>query len=94
MGYQIFTVVFSDGTEQAYVAGNAVDFIEYPVGRGPRDVVGVLPNVGRDQNPLQAPKYYWCLYSDGEVPVHMRQITSEHRRLLPYLRFLLRRLFR
>ena len=33
MGNTIFTVVFSDGSRQAYVAGNAVDFIRYPEGK-------------------------------------------------------------
>jgi hypothetical protein len=46
MGYQIFTVVLSDGTEQAYVAGTAVDFIEYPDGKGPKNVTAGLPHVG------------------------------------------------
>ncbi len=33
MGYTIFTVVFADGSRQAYSTGNAVDFIFYPRGR-------------------------------------------------------------
>lgn len=64
MGYQIFTIVFSDGTKQPYLTGGAVDFVEYPQGKGIKDVITVLPHVGRDQNPLQGPKYYWCLYSE------------------------------
>jgi len=64
MGYQIFTVAFSDGSEQAYLTGNAVDFIEFPQGKGPKDVVAVHPHTGRDLHPLPAPKYYWCLYSE------------------------------
>jgi hypothetical protein len=64
MGYCIFTVVFSDGSKQAYVSGNAVDFIEYPEGKGPSNVVGILPQVGRDENPKPAPKYHWCLYAE------------------------------
>jgi hypothetical protein len=64
MGYTIFTVVFSDGERHAYSAGGAVDFIRYPSGKGPANVVGVLPHVGRNnQNISQVPPYYWCLYS-------------------------------
>lgn len=63
MGYQIFTVIFSDDMKQAYLTGNAVDFIEYPEGKSMKDVTNVLPHVGRDQNPQRGPKYYWCLYS-------------------------------
>src|SRR3954464_3651003 len=41
MGYTIFTVVFSDGTRQAYGTGNAVDFIRYPGGKDSKDVIDV-----------------------------------------------------
>jgi len=64
MGYTIFTVVYSDGTKQAYSAGNAIDFIRYPEGKGPSDVVDVLPHEGRNADPLRVPDYYWCLYSE------------------------------
>jgi hypothetical protein len=63
MGYEIFTIVFSDGSRKAYLTGNAVDFVDYPQGHGPNDVVDVLPNVGRESKPLRGPKYYWCLYT-------------------------------
>ena len=65
MGYQIFTVSFLDGTTRAYLTGNAVDFLEYPEGKGSKNVLGVLPHVGRDQNPQPAVEYYWSLYSEG-----------------------------
>jgi hypothetical protein len=69
MGYCLFTVIFkSDNSSvqssQVYVTGNAVDFIEYPEGKGPKDVVRVLAHVGRGSNYLHGPKYYWCLYSE------------------------------
>jgi len=63
MGYTIFTVVFSDGERQACGTGNAVDFIRYPNGKGPNDVVAVLPHEGRNAQPVRAPDWYWCLYS-------------------------------
>ena len=66
MGYMIFTVVFSDGERQACVAGNAVDFINYPNGKGPVEVVAVLPHVGRGGEMVRAPEWYWCLYSEPD----------------------------
>lgn len=65
IGYTLFVVVFSDGARQAFLAGNAVDFIEYPEGRGPRDVAAVLPHEGRNDNGRKdAPSYSWCIYSE------------------------------
>ena len=69
MGYCLFTVIFkSDNSSvessQAYVTGDAVDFIDYPEGKGPKDVVRVLPHIGRESNHINGPKYYWCLYSE------------------------------
>jgi hypothetical protein len=64
MGYTIFTVVFADQSRKSYVSGNAVDFISFPPGKTQRDVVGVLPGAGRDQNPQRTPPYKWCLFSD------------------------------
>jgi hypothetical protein len=63
MGYTIFTVVFTDGSRQAYVTGNAVDFISYPEGKTPSDVIDVLPHEGRAAEPISRPEYYWCLFS-------------------------------
>lgn len=62
MGYTIFTVVFADGSRQAYGTGNAVDFIRYPAGKGQSDVVDVLPHEGRNAEPVSCPEYYWCLF--------------------------------
>jgi len=65
MGYTIFTIVFADGVRQACVSGNAVDFIRYPLGKGPKDVVAVIPHEGRRDNTLvNSPDWYWCIYSE------------------------------
>jgi hypothetical protein len=64
MGYTIFTVVFADGSRQAYGTGNAVDFIRYPEGKGQSDVIDVVPHEGRSAEPVGSPDYYWCLFSD------------------------------
>jgi hypothetical protein len=65
MGYTIFTVVFADGVRQACASGNAVDFIRYPTGKGPKDVVAVIPHEGRrDTSIVKSPEWYWCLYTE------------------------------
>lgn len=65
MGYTIFTIVFADGTRQACVTGNAVDFVRYPSGKTPKDVVAVMPHEGRrDDSLVRAPEWYWCLFSE------------------------------
>lgn len=65
MGYTVFTVVFADGARQACDSGNAVDFIRYPVGKAPKDVVAVIPHEARRDDPLvRSPEWYWCLYSE------------------------------
>src|SRR5579871_147840 len=65
MGYTIFTIVFEDGVRQACAAGSAVDFVRYPVGKGPKDVVAVIPHEGRrDDSLVKSPQWYWCLYSE------------------------------
>jgi hypothetical protein len=65
MGYTIFTIVFADGVRQACATGNAVDFIRYPVGKGPKDVVAVIPHECRRGDSLvNSPEWYWCLYSE------------------------------
>ena len=66
MGYTIFTVVFSDGSRQACVTGNAVDFISYPIGKSPADVIEVLPHEGRNAAPVKGPGWHWCLYSEPD----------------------------
>lgn len=66
MGYAIFTVIFADGTQQTNLCGNAVDFIDYPRGKGPGDVRQVIAHQGRWQaGMVKGPRYYWCLYSEG-----------------------------
>ncbi len=65
MGYTIFTVVFADGARQACLTGGAVDFIQYPTGQGPKDVVRVITHkCRRDDSLVKSPQWYWCLYSE------------------------------
>jgi hypothetical protein len=65
MGYYVFTLVLADGRRIATFTGNAVDFPYLPEGVVGRDVIDVIPHVGRDEGQLQeAPAYEWCLYDD------------------------------
>jgi hypothetical protein len=58
--------VFRDGSRQAYAAGNAVDFVTYPVGKSSADVVAVEPHRGKEENPHSDPaRYAWCLHGRG-----------------------------
>jgi hypothetical protein len=63
MGYTVFEVGFADGSRVAYVTGNAVDFVTYPPGKGPEDVVAVYPHAGRTAAHTSAVNYFWCLFS-------------------------------
>jgi hypothetical protein len=52
----VFTLVFAkrfglQKHHQAYLTGNAVDFIDYPEGMNADNVKAVLPHVGRDASP-------------------------------------------
>jgi len=67
MGYCAFTVIFRDGSRQAYITGNAVDFIEYPKRLSAADIVDIKIHTGRhDPDVRQGPKYYWCIYDGVE----------------------------
>lgn len=67
MGYIVFTVTFRDGTSEAYVGGNAIDFISLPRDRTPRDIVSVTPHAGRERAVAGNEPYYWCLYGPDEA---------------------------
>jgi len=64
MGYYIFTLIFNDGSKQAYITGGAVDFIPLPIGMVMNDIADVDLHVGRDDPMrMRSLDYYWCLYS-------------------------------
>jgi hypothetical protein len=60
MGYTVFTVEFADGTRQAYVGGNAIDFINPPGGLNAADARRVCPHEGRQETPRRVLPYHWC----------------------------------
>jgi len=64
MGGTFFTMVFDDGTRLGTYGGNVIDIVDYPPGKGPENVVEVLPYVNRqDPNYVTRPKFYWCLFN-------------------------------
>lgn len=65
MGYLVFTVRFSDGTEKSYASGNAVDFISLPLGKSGNDIAGVVPYEGRDRAVTSNVPYFWCIHGSG-----------------------------
>lgn len=47
MGYCLFTVKYSDGTKTVFNAfSTGLDFVDYPPGKSPADVVDVIPHSG------------------------------------------------
>jgi hypothetical protein len=62
MGSYHFTLIFSDGSEQEYMTGDAVDFVPFPAGKTNADIVKVIPGFGVGEDVKQGLKYYWCLF--------------------------------
>jgi hypothetical protein len=61
MGYCLFTLRFRDGTEQRYLTGNVIDFLAYPQGYGPADVVHAEPHgVRTAEGRVEGLPYQWC----------------------------------
>ena len=46
MGYCVFMLIFADGEHRTYVTGNAVDFVPFPAGKTPHDIIDVRPHKG------------------------------------------------
>ncbi len=65
MGYSAFEIEFSDGTRTAHVTGNAVDFVSYPRGKRPGDVIAVYPHAGRTAAHAVTVNYLWCLFTES-----------------------------
>lgn len=61
MGYCRFVLEFRDGAAQAYVTGNAVDFVPYPADYHAADVVRAVPHGGGEmRSHLEGLSYLWC----------------------------------
>jgi len=76
MGYSLFTLLFRDGTSQAYATGNAVDFVRLPSGKSAEDITGVLPHKGGEAtHRLKGLDYRWCLFGSGESKIPSQRFT-------------------
>jgi hypothetical protein len=70
MGYFAFRVNFHDETNISYLTGSAVDFIDFPAGKGSADVAGINKfggrgvSEGREGTPCS-----WCFFSLTEGTV-------------------------
>jgi hypothetical protein len=73
MGYCIFTLVFSDGSEQVYLSGNAIDFVQLPQGKSVSDLAAVVPHKGRNAPYVETLKYSWCLFGEGTSAIKSRR---------------------
>lgn len=68
LGYYIFTIIFHDGTQQTCISGSTLDFVQYPLGKGPKDVQEVIPYEGRKApGMVKSPPCFWCLYSEDSL---------------------------
>lgn len=82
MGWTVFTVVFKNGYRQVYVTGQRYDFLEYPKGLGPGDIVDILPHEGRkhrdepstlhDIHPVPL-----CIYGSADSPMWSLRYKGE-----------------
>lgn len=82
MGWTVFTVVFKSGFRQVYVTGQQYDFLEYPKGLGPGDIVDVLPYEGRqhrdDPSTLHDIRAVpLCIYGSAESPMWSLRYKGE-----------------
>jgi hypothetical protein len=73
MGYVVFTIVFEDGSTQAYTTGNSLDFVEYPHGKSGADIRQVLPHTGRRAAMLSSRKSERCLFSNDQTLIAMQR---------------------
>ena len=65
MGGSYFALTLQDGRVVFCESGNAIDFVDWPVGASPDDVVSVTPHAGRERpDRIGTPDYAWCLYED------------------------------
>ena len=80
MGGMDFALIMKDGKKFHYTLGNLVDFIFYPEGYGPADILDVESGFSREihlrgEGVLHGPHYAWCLYEEPKVI--LEQIQKE-----------------
>ena len=66
MGGCVFQLVLRNGRRLDCSTGNAVDFIDWPPGTGPHDVVELVPHQGRTgTHDVKGAAFAWSLYDEG-----------------------------
>lgn len=63
MAGALFAIVFRNGLRIAVRGGDAHDFIDYPAGYGPSDIVDIDCDIDRHSPYVSLPEYRWCLFS-------------------------------
>jgi hypothetical protein len=65
MGGCFFRLVLRDGRRLSCETGGAVDFLDWPSGVTPNDVVEVIPHAGRsDNHKISTAPFAWSLYDE------------------------------
>src|SRR5207302_2791199 len=68
MGGCRFLLELRDGRRFTCLTGNAVDFLAWPPGVSPEDVVDLVPHSTADADGvIAAAQYFWCLYWDDDA---------------------------
>lgn len=66
MGYQVFTLIFRDGSKQVFVTPNALDFPDLPDGYTSKEIVDALPHEGREEVRVgryrESAEFEFCFY--------------------------------
>lgn len=62
MGGAVFALIFRDGYRLTVRGGDAHDFIDYPEGYGPSDIVDVDCHLDRSSPHTILPPFSWCLF--------------------------------
>ena len=62
MGGSLFALVFRDGSRLTVRSGDAHDFVDYPSGYGPADVVDIDCWLDRQTPYVTLPDYKWCIF--------------------------------
>lgn len=62
MGGSLFALVFRDGSRLTIRSGDAHDFVDYPPGYSPADVVDIDCWLDRQASYVTLPGFKWCLF--------------------------------
>jgi len=75
MGYCLYKIMLDNERTIDVLSGNAVDFPPLPNGLKTENIKEVFPQQGSRKNPIDSPKYTWCLFK-GEMPKIKKEKTA------------------